>query len=186
MDYWSDILPVDTTSGRVLFYNVNARLKTVGEVGTAGGYSDVKNWTDAPSPVRFISMRDGILISYSSAGSQVVFGIAQTWKIAPNGDFFALSEPRLLDFWSHIVPTVNGLVLFYRRADPSSAATGLITPDGAFRDLKSLVGFDQWSHVVSTSDGILLFYNEGGGTFTITNDSVMMQRALGPGATTTP
>ena len=81
-------------------------------------------------------------MSYSTAGSQVVFGIAQTWKLASNGDFVALSEPRLLDPWSHIVPTVNGLVLFYGpyAATAATAATGLITPEGAFRDLKRLDG----------------------------------------------
>ena len=163
-DYWHDIVPVDTTTGRVLFHQPGS-LKTVGEVGADGGYSDVKNSTGAPSPFRFFSMRDGILMSYSTTGSQVVVAITQTWKLASNGDFDVLSEPRLLDPWVHIVPTVNGLVLFYgaNTATAATAATGLITPEGAFRDLKSLEGFDQWSHVVSTSDGILLFYNQGTG-----------------------
>ena len=35
-DYWYDIVPADTTTGRVLFYHVSARQKTVGEVGTGG------------------------------------------------------------------------------------------------------------------------------------------------------
>ena len=48
-DYWHDIVPADTTTGRVLFYQSGA-LKTVGEVGTDGGYSDVKNSTDVPFP----------------------------------------------------------------------------------------------------------------------------------------
>ena len=34
-DYWSDIVPADTTNGRVLFYQ-SGGLKTVGEVGTGG------------------------------------------------------------------------------------------------------------------------------------------------------
>ena len=116
----------------------------------------MKNSTEAPSPYSFVSTHDGILIAYSPAGSQFGVGIVQTWKLSPNGDFVVLSEPRLLDFWSHIVPTVNGLVLFYG-ADTgrSRAMTGLITPEGA-PGIKNFTGFDPWAHVVSTSDGILL------------------------------
>ncbi len=72
-----------------------------------------------------------------------------------------LSEPRRLDPWTQIVPTVDGLVLFYR-GDTRAAATGRII-DGALTELKSFTGFDLWSHVVSTSDGTLLFYNTGTG-----------------------
>jgi hypothetical protein len=51
-----------------------------------------------------------------------------------------LSEPRLLDPWVHIVPTINGLVLFnlvetgtgqdLGRAATGAAVTGKIDADG--------------------------------------------------------
>jgi len=159
-DFWHDIVPADTTTGRVLFYQNNSFRKTVGEVGVNGSYADVKNHlTDPPIAPLVVATRDGILIYYQGARVQgVEFGIAQTWKLASGGDFVLKSEPRILDFWTHIVPTLNGLVLFYH-AGTGMAAAGRITPEGAYADLKGFTGFDPWTHIVPTSDGILLFYN---------------------------
>ena len=58
-----------------------------------------------------------------------------------------LSEPRRLDPWTQIVPTVDGLVLFYRGDTRAAAPGGSST--GRSRTLKSFTGFDLWSHVVS-------------------------------------
>jgi hypothetical protein len=162
-DHWSHIVAANTTSGLVLFQDFFVRTTTVGQVGSDGSYADVKNLTDVPITPTVVSTRDGILIFYYSASENgIALGIAETGRFAANGDFVRLSEPRRLDLWSHIVPTVDGLVLF-SLADQGTAATGRITPEGAFQDLKSYTGFDPWTQIISTSDGILLFYNSATG-----------------------
>ena len=162
-EHWLDIVPADTATGLVLFHESGTRRAVAGQVGTDGSYVDLKNLTDLPFSPVVVATREGFLIFYQSASENGVgFGIAQTGKLLANGDFVPKSEPRRLDLWSHVVPTVNGLVLF-SLADQGTAATVRISPEGALTDLKGFTGFDPWTHIVSTSDGILLFYNGGTG-----------------------
>jgi hypothetical protein len=162
-DFWTHIVPVGTTSGLVLFQEQPSRKAAVGLVGTDGSFADKNNQPDAPFTPVVVSTRDGILIFYQSASENGVnFGLAQTGRLAANGSFVPLSEPRRLDYWSHVVPTIDGLVLF-SLADEGIAATARLSPEGAFQDLKGFTGFDPWTHIVSSSDGVLLFYNAGTG-----------------------
>src|SRR4051812_42815007 len=111
-------------------------------MGVDGGFADVNDHPDTPITPNVVSTRDGILVFYQSASEDGVgFGLAVTGRLVSNGSFVALSEPRRLDLWSHVVPTANGLVLF-SLADKGIAATGRITHEGAIQDLQGFTGFD--------------------------------------------
>lgn len=160
-DFWLDVVPADPARGLVLFHALSLSRTTVGRVEADGSYVDVRNQIDVPPSHAIFSMRDGTLIFYRtvSEGGGVV-GFAVTGRLDDSGNLVLLSEPRRLDFWSHVVHAADGLVLFYR--GDGAAATGRIV-DGALQELKSFTGFDPWTHVVATSDGMLLFYNAGTG-----------------------
>lgn len=170
-DRWTHVVAAGDTSGLVLFQTLGGQA-AVGLVGVDGSFVDLNARPDTPiANARIVSTRDGILLFYSTATENgAIVGIAVTGRLAPDGSFVALGEPRRLDFWTHIVPTADGLVLFYR-SDNGVAATGRITRLGAIEDLKGFTDFDPWTQIVCTSDGILLFYNrETGAALTATVD----------------
>jgi hypothetical protein len=155
--YW--IVP--TTDGLVLFYDPSS-----GRAGTArfqadGSYQDLQSFNgfDGEQANIIVSTSDGILLfyRYGSTGTRPK-GIAWTGRLDANGNYVRLSEPYLFDYWTNIVPTHDGLVLFYD-ATTGKAATGRIDVHGGYRDLNNYAGFDPWTHIVSTSNGVLLFYN---------------------------
>lgn len=81
-----------------------------------------------------------------------------TGRLDERGELAVIGVHEGFDFWTHVVPTVGGLVFFYD-ALTRKAATARFAADGTYVDLKSYTGFDRWSQIVSTSDGVLVFYN---------------------------
>ena len=113
-------------------------------------------------PDYIVSTSDGILLLVNNANH-----VAETGRLDASGNYLRLRTHTGFDVWTHIVPTSNGLVLFYfgKHIDSGTGkvVTGRVGDDGSYVDLKSYTGFDPWSHIVSTSDGILLFYNSSTG-----------------------
>jgi hypothetical protein len=98
---------------------------------------------------------DSVLLFYNSGT-----GLAATGRVDANGNYADLRTFKLDRGWRSIVPTGNGLVLFY---DRGKAVTGRFQADGSFQNLQSYAGFEKtWSQIASTSDGILLFYRRPG------------------------
>lgn len=152
---WSSI--VGLGDGRVVFYNQSNSLLTVGQVDALGGYADVRNTEPAEQGHQMVAVNQDTVMFYLSVDGGTR-GIAVTGRIRPDGSYQRLSEQFLLDFWTHLVPTGAGLILFYN-AYTRLAATGRVTGDGGFTDLQTFPGFDPWTRIIGTPDGTLLFYN---------------------------
>lgn len=153
--FWSSIAALG--NGRVAFFNTSTSLLTIGEVDVLGGFSDVANTSDAESAhnLRVVNT-DTVLFSLSIDGGTKLQ--ATTGRIEPDGSYRRLREPFLLDFWTHIVATTDGLALFYNQYT-GLAATGRFGVDGGFTDLGTFPGFDPWTQIHAAADGTLLFYN---------------------------
>ena len=146
-------------NGRVAFLNNVTRMLTVGDVGLDGTFADVANNQQVDLAHQLVAVHDDMLLSYlvrATAGGYR--GTAVTGRVAANGTYTRLSEPLLFDFWTHIVPVNDGLVLFFNTYS-RLAATGRVTGDGGFADVGTFPDFDAWTHIHAASDGTLLFYN---------------------------
>jgi hypothetical protein len=89
-----------------------------------------------------------------------------TGQIDETGNLEVLRVHEGLDFWTHVVPTTGGLVLFYN-SKTKNAATGRVDTEGRFQDLRSFTAFDAWTQIVSTSDGFPVFYNRETGALAL-------------------
>lgn len=152
---WTRIVALG--NGRVAFFNVATSLLTVGAVDALGAYGDLRNTADAEQAHNLVVVNtDTVFFTIAIDGGARSRGTSG--RINPDGTYQRLQEPFLLDFWTHIVPTADGLVLFYHR-DTRLAATGRFGTDGVFTDLGTFPGFDDWTHIHAGADGTLLFYN---------------------------
>lgn len=154
---WSHLLALG--DARIAAYSQPTGLLTVGEVGADGRYADVRDNPAAETAHTVVTVLPNTLMFYLVRSTpQGYAGTAVVGRIASNGAYSRLSEPYLFDFWTHIVPVQDGLVLFYN-AYSRMAATGRVTGDGGFADLQNHPGFDEWTGITAMSDGTLLFYN---------------------------
>ncbi len=152
---WSSIVALG--GGRIAAFNLNTSLLTIGEVDPLGGYADVSNTADAETAHQLRVVNTDTLLFFLPIESGTK-GQAVTGRIRADGSYERLREPFQLDFWTHIVPTADGLVLFYN-AYTGLAATGRFGTDGSFTDLATFPGFDPWTQILAAADGTLLFYN---------------------------
>ena len=135
-----------TTDGLVLFYDGNTGKAVTGRVQADGSYQDLNN-VKVPlsfdSPQEIVASSDGILLSYSPSEG------FETGRLSANGNYVhLLTYKAYKQEWTHIVPTHDGLVLFYN-AVTRKAATGRVQADGSFQFLNNYTGFDPWSHIVT-------------------------------------
>lgn len=135
---WGDHVALG--DGRMAFQR--GELLTVGEVRPDGSWADLRDNHQAPLTHRIVAVAPDMLISYLvRSGPQGYVGVAIIGRIGADGAWTQLSEPYLWDFWTHIVPVQDGLVLFYN-SYTRLAATGRVTGDGGFADLRNHPGFD--------------------------------------------
>ncbi len=154
---WSHLLALG--GGRVAAYKHQTGILTIGEVAVDGTYADVRDNPEAETAHNMLVVFPDMLLFYLvTSDSHGYRGLGTTGRIAANGAYTRLSEPILLDFWTHIVPVQDGLVLFYNSYS-RLAAVGRFTGDGGFADLRTHPGFDPWTHIFAATDGTLLFYN---------------------------
>lgn len=156
---WFNVVPLG--GGRVAFQRGD--LLTVGEVRPDGSCVDVRDNHQVPINHSLVAVGADMVISYLvQTGPHGYVGRAIIGRIRPDGAYVQLSESHLWDFWTHIVPVQDGLVLFYN-AETRLAATGRVTPDGGFADLQNHPGFDPWTHVLPAADGTLFFFHKPSG-----------------------
>ncbi len=147
--------------GRMAFQRGD--LLTVGEVRTDGSWVDHRDNHQVPLAHTLVVVAPDLLVSYLvRSGPQGYVGVAVIGRIRPDGAYVQLSEQHLWDFWTHIVPVQDGLVLFYN-AYSRLAATGRVTPDGGFADVRNHPGFDPWTQITAALDGTLFFYDRASG-----------------------
>ena len=162
---WARIVP--TSGGNVVFAN-NRWLVATGRFGSDGSFVDLVTYPHSFEYQQLVAVREELLFAYVT-GTTVVgpMSRAVVTRVHHDGRFEVVSEPYLLDKWTHIVAARDGVVLFYNSRS-GAAATGVVTPDGGFRDLGTSFHLDKgWDDIVAADDGRVMFYDrEGGNTAT--------------------
>lgn len=164
---WNNIAAAG--DGLVLFHNNDKMVSA--RVGTDGSLQELKSFATSKElhASHIVSTDQGIVLFVASVftgqSGEYVMKVT-TGRIDENGDIVILKVHSGFDFWSHVVPNVGGLVLFYDSRTRNAATTRFGT-DGNYQDLRSYTAFDKWTQIVSTSDGFLVFYNKETGALAL-------------------
>jgi hypothetical protein len=162
---WVHIVP--TSRGNVVFANYSWLVAT-GRFGSDGSFIDLATYPHSFEYYQLVAVRDELLLAYAT-GTTVAGPVSRAvvTRVHHDGRLEIVSEPYLLDEWTHVVAAREGVVLFYNSRS-GAAATGAVTPDGGFRDLGTSFRFDKgWDDIVAADDGRVMFYDrEGGNTAT--------------------
>lgn len=147
------------SEGRAAFYRGSDLMLTIGEIALDGSYVDVANHPGAESAHQMLAVYpDMLLFVLTQSGPNGYVDLVTVGRVGADGSYTRLGEPRLWDFWTHIVAAGDGVVLVYNQYT-RLATTGRFTADGGYSDLQNHADFDDWTGIHAMSDGTLLFYN---------------------------
>lgn len=159
---WSFIRPVG--DGLTAFFSTGpGTTVSTGRFDSDGGFADLATTALGSAFHSVTALTEGRLLwNRVVHDGGVQRSVSVVGRIRPDGGHEFVSEPFLLDFWTHIVHVGSDRILFYN-VHTGLAATGGVTPQGAFVDLGRSFHFDPWTTVLSTGDGKVLFHNASSG-----------------------